>query len=115
MSRGITIFYKLISSDNILIYAYSGANINREYDEKKLQECDGIIEISIDVLENKTAIKTFADKDIKILKECRYEWHEPRLFNGEETVGFLAVNAVSKNFMELKNNRVVADKVAVIY
>lgn len=116
MSSGISIYYKLISEDNDKVtYGYSGANINLEYDEKNLLEYDGLIEITLNALKNKTLIEALEDKEINILKECRYEWHQARLTNGEETVGFFSVKVVSKIFRKYKENMQIENKGAVVY
>jgi hypothetical protein len=116
MSRGILIYYKLISSENNkLIYGYSGANINKEYDERYLLEYDGVIEISIKALETKSAIQAFNDKEINILKECNYEWHQPRLVYGKDTIGFFAVRIVHEIFKEFKHDMQQPKKGGVEY
>ena len=77
MSRGIEVYYKLVSIDKEKItYGYSGANINKEYELIKLLDYDGLIEIAIEALEkNKTLSEVFTNKEVNIIKECRYEWH----------------------------------------
>lgn len=116
MSRGISIYYKLISSDiNKLTYGYSGADINKEYDKGSLITYDGIIEIIISALESKTAIEAIKDNNVTILKECRYEWHQPRVSDGDRKLGFFAVRVISKIFSEYKENKQIADKGCVVY
>jgi|GEM_PF-1956158 len=116
MSRGISIYYKLLSSDkNKLRYGYSGADINREYNKNSLLAYDGIIEITISALESKTAIEAIKDNDAAILKECKYEWHQPRLADGDRNLGFFAVKVISKIFRERKENQKIADKGCVVY
>lgn len=116
MSRGISIYYKLISEDSDKVtYGYSGANINKEYDEKNLLDYDGIIEITINSLKNKTVLEALTDKEINILKECRYEWHQPRLRHGEDSLGFFVLKVVSKIFRKYKGNFQIEIRGSVVY
>lgn len=116
MSKGISIYYKLISQDlDKLIYGYSGANINKEYDKKYLLSFDGRIEISISALKNKSASDSFGDGDIKVLQDCKYECHEPRLTNGDETIGFFAFKVASKIFREFKDELKISQKGGIVY
>lgn len=116
MSRGITIYYKLLQKDNDkVIYGYSGANINKEFDEKYLLAYDGIIEIKMNALKHKTAFEALSDDDIKIIKECRYEWHQPRLTDDDSSVGFFAVAVISKVFRQYKSNRQIEEEGGVLF
>ena len=117
MSRGIEVYYKLVSIDKEKItYGYSGANINKEYELIKLLDYDGLIEIAIEALEkNKTLSEVFTNKEVNIIKECRYEWHENKLANGDDQVGYFAVTAVSKIFKEHKKNIKIPTKGSVVY
>ncbi len=117
MSRGIEVYYKLVSIDKEKItYGYSGANINKEYELIKLLDYDGLIEIAIEALEkNKTLSEVFTNKEVNIIKECRYEWHENKLENGEDKVGYFAVTAVSKIFKEHKINMKIPTEGSVVY
>lgn len=57
MSRGISIYYKLIQSeDEKLIYAYYGADLNKGYEEKYLLMYDGLIEIQVEALDKDNVI-----------------------------------------------------------
>lgn len=105
MSVGIEIYYKLLNAGkDVLLYGYSGANINKEYNKKDLLLYDGLIEIDVYALENKGAAEAFRDNNIRILKECIYEYHHPRLTDGDETVGYFAIRTASKIFREFKEN-----------
>lgn len=116
MSRGISIYYKLINSDTSkLTYGYSGADLNKGYDEQSLLAYDGLIEISIYALEKKSVIDALRDNEVKIIKECRYEWHQPRLADGERMFGFFAIRVVSKIFREYEQNRQIASKGSIVY
>jgi hypothetical protein len=116
MSVGIEIYYKLLDTDkDKLLYGYSGANINKEYNEKNLLLYDGLIETEVHALESKSAAEAFKDKNIHIVRECIYEWHQPRLIDGEETVGYFVVRAVSKIFSEFKQNKQPPISGGVVY
>lgn len=116
MSRGISIYYKLLNSDeNKLTYGYSGADISKKYDKNSLLAYDGIIEITISALESKTSTEAIKDNTATILKECIYEWHQPRLTDGDRKIGFFAVNVISKIFREYKENKQIAEKGCVVY
>lgn len=116
MSKGISIFYKLIELGKPkVIYGYSGANINKEYDYNDLLDYDGLIEITIEGLKNKDLIEAINTGDIKILKECRYEWHEPRLINGDSSIGFFALKVLIKIFGNYKINLKIEEQGAIVY
>ena len=116
MSKGISIYYKLIGSDNDkLTYGYSGADTNKEYDKESLLKYDGMIEISVSALKNKNINVAFADNDIKVLRECKYEWHQPRIINGEATVGLFAMKVAYTIFSEFNKNFKIVAKDAIIY
>lgn len=116
MSRGISIYYKLIKEDELcLLYGYSGADINKEYDKDLLFKYDGIIEIAKDGLERVDFLDALKYNKVKIIKECEYEWHHERISNGEETIGFFAMRVILKVFKEIKEQGSIPLSGAVVY
>lgn len=77
-------------------------------------EYDGLIEIDINALIHKTANEALSDNEIRIIRECRYEWHQPRLTNGDSSLGFFAVTVISKIFRQYKKNLQIDEKGGVL-
>ncbi len=116
MSIGISVFYKLIEEKDLcLLYGYSGADINREYDKDLLLNHDGIIEISKETLVKMDFLDAMNSNGIKILNECSYEWHHSRVINGDRTVGFFAMRVIYKIFKEFKAQGSAPDGGVVAY
>lgn len=116
MSRGISIYYKLIKEDELcLLYGYSGADINKEYDKDLLLKYDGVIEISKETLLKTDLVDAMNRNGIKVLNECSYEWHHSRVINGEVTMGFFAMRVIFKIFKVFKEQGSIPNGGAVVY
>jgi hypothetical protein len=66
-------------------------------------------------LKNKSIEIALADNDIKVLRECKYEWRQPRLINGETTVGLFAMKVSYKIFSEFNSSMKIVEKGAIVY
>lgn len=116
MSRGISIHYKLMKEDDLyLLYGYSGADINKEYDKDLLLKYDGVIEISKETLVKMDFLDAMNSNGIKVLNECSYEWNHSRVINGEETMGFFAMKVIFKIFKQFKAQGSIPDGGVVAY
>ncbi|HEY9059941.1 MAG TPA: hypothetical protein VIO64_05460 [Pseudobacteroides sp.] len=116
MSRGISIYYKLIKEDDLcVLYGYSGVDVNKEYDKDLLLKYDGVIEISKETLIKRDFLDAVNSNGIKVLNECFYEWHHSRVISGEETMGFFAMRVIYKIFKEFKEQGRIPDRGAVVY
>lgn len=119
MSRGISIYYKLIdSTEDKVVYGYSGMNISYGYDEKIAKAYDGRLVITKDALYNKEIDKIKWGIDYYTEKDCAAgeELDNHRLKVDEEnSMQYFAVKALYKIFTQYKKNGVIDQDGAVIY
>lgn len=116
MSRGISIYYKLIKEDELcLLYGYSGADINKEYDKDLMLNYCGIIEISKEALAKMDFLDAIKHNKVRVINECEYEWHHNRLISEDGTMGFFATKVIYKIFKEFKEQGSIPSGGAVVY
>ena len=103
MSRGISVYFKQLSdTNNIYTYGYSGVS-NKEYDKNDVLAFDGIIHIAYKALAEDDIATSIRSQNIWVEKECKYEWHESRVKDGDQSYGLFALKAVTKIIREYKS------------
>lgn len=118
MSRGISIYYKMVNSDNENIwYGYSGVDQNKAYKEVDVLKYDGMLRLSKQLLDTDKVIDCLREGIIVIEKECKYENHHTRLVDNEtgKEYGYFALKVASKVIRILQESGEFSIKDAIVF